>query len=67
MVYGQNVMSEGTVRKWCWIFKEGRKYVHDKEQDARTSAVSADLDQSVDQTPVKTFHTLFSMKSSQLG
>jgi hypothetical protein len=49
------------------IKKNGPKYVHDKEQDARISAVSVDLDQSVDQTPVKTFHTLFSTKSSQLG
>jgi hypothetical protein len=22
-VYGQNVMSEGTVRQWCRIFKDG--------------------------------------------
>jgi hypothetical protein len=24
-VYGQNVMSEGTVRQWCRMFKDGRK------------------------------------------
>jgi hypothetical protein len=24
-VYGQNVMSEGTVRQLCWIFKDGLK------------------------------------------
>jgi hypothetical protein len=24
MVYGQNVMSEGTVRQWCKMFKDGR-------------------------------------------
>jgi hypothetical protein len=23
-VYGQNVMSEGTVRQWCRVFEEGR-------------------------------------------
>jgi hypothetical protein len=23
-VYGQNVMSEGTVRQWCRMFREGR-------------------------------------------
>jgi hypothetical protein len=23
-VYGQNVMSEGTVRQWCRMFKDGR-------------------------------------------
>jgi hypothetical protein len=30
-VYGQNVMSEGTVRHWCRMFKEGRKYFQDEE------------------------------------
>jgi hypothetical protein len=24
-VYGQNVMSEGTVRQWCRMFKDGQK------------------------------------------
>jgi hypothetical protein len=24
-VYGQNLMSEGTVRQWCRMFKDGRK------------------------------------------
>jgi hypothetical protein len=24
VVYGQNVMSEGTVRQWCRMFKDGR-------------------------------------------
>jgi hypothetical protein len=23
MVYGQNVMNEGTVRQWCRMFKDG--------------------------------------------
>jgi hypothetical protein len=23
VVYGQNVMSEGTVRQWCGMFKDG--------------------------------------------
>jgi hypothetical protein len=31
MVYGQNVMSEGTVRQWCRLFKDGRTNVHDEE------------------------------------
>jgi hypothetical protein len=30
-VYGQNVMSEGTVRQWCRIFKDGRTDVHNEE------------------------------------
>jgi hypothetical protein len=24
VVYGQNVMNEGTVRQWCRMFKDGR-------------------------------------------
>jgi hypothetical protein len=28
--YGQNVMSETTVRQWCRMFKDGRTYVHDE-------------------------------------
>jgi hypothetical protein len=31
MVYGQNVMSEGNIRQWCRMFKDGRKNVHDEE------------------------------------
>jgi hypothetical protein len=30
-VYGQNKMSEGTVRQWCRMFRDGRKNVHDEE------------------------------------
>jgi hypothetical protein len=29
-VYGQNVMSVGTVRRWCRLFKDGRTNVHDE-------------------------------------
>jgi hypothetical protein len=31
MVYGQNVMGEGTVRQWCRMFKDGRTGVHNEE------------------------------------
>jgi hypothetical protein len=31
VVYGQNVMNEGTVRQWCRVSKDGRTDVHDKE------------------------------------
>jgi hypothetical protein len=31
VVYGENVMSEGTVRQWCRMFKEGRTNVHGEE------------------------------------
>jgi hypothetical protein len=30
-VYGQNVMTEGTVRQWCRMFKDGPTKVHDEE------------------------------------
>jgi hypothetical protein len=31
VVYGQNVMSEGTVRQWCRMFKDGPTNVHVEE------------------------------------
>jgi hypothetical protein len=31
MVYGQTVMSKGTVRQWHRMFKDGRTNVHDEE------------------------------------
>ena len=30
-VYGQNIMSDGMVRKWIGAFKDGRKNVHDDD------------------------------------
>jgi hypothetical protein len=34
-VYGQNVMSEGTVRQWCRMFKDGQINVHDEQRNVR--------------------------------
>jgi hypothetical protein len=49
-VYGQNVMSEGTVTQWCRLFKDGRINVHNEEWVvSQPSLVSDDLVQSVDQ------------------
>jgi hypothetical protein len=48
-VYSQNVMSEGTVRQWCRMFKDGRTNVHDEERSGQPSVVCDDLVQSVDQ------------------
>jgi hypothetical protein len=48
-VYGRNVMSEGTIRQWCRMFKDGQTNVHDEERSGRPSVVSDDLVQSVDQ------------------
>jgi hypothetical protein len=47
--YGQNVMSGGTVRQWCRMFKDGQTNVHDEERSGQPSVVSDDLVQSVDQ------------------
>jgi hypothetical protein len=51
-VYGQNVVSEGTVRQWCRMFKDGQTNVHDEQSDW-LSVVSDGLVRSVDQKFVK--------------
>jgi predicted transcriptional regulator len=43
LVYSQNVMSEGTVRQWCRIFKDGQTNVHNEEQSVQPSVMSDDL------------------------
>jgi transposase len=48
-VYDENVMSEGTLRQWYRMFKDGLANVRDEEQSGRPSAVNDDLVQSVDQ------------------
>jgi hypothetical protein len=47
-VYDQNVMSEGTVRQWCRMFKDGWKNGHDEERNGQASVLSDDLFQIVD-------------------
>jgi transposase len=42
-VCGQNVISEGTVRQWCRMFRDGQTDVHNEEQSGRPSVVSDDL------------------------
>jgi hypothetical protein len=49
VVYGQNVMSEETVRQWYRMFKDGQTNVHDEERSGWPSVVGDDLVQSVDQ------------------
>jgi hypothetical protein len=80
-VYGQNIMSEGTVRQWCRMFKDWRKNIHDEQRSVRTSVMSDHPFKSVDQKYVKDgasqfqnfrlnfhkFHALFSTRLSQLG
>jgi len=42
-VYGGNAMSDGIVRKWVWMFNEGRENVHDESRSGRPSLVNDDL------------------------
>jgi hypothetical protein len=39
-VYGQNVMSERTVRQWCRMFKDGRTNIHDEKWSSRLAVCS---------------------------
>jgi len=42
-VYGDNAMSDGMVRKWVWMFNEGRENVHNEVRSGRPSLVNDDL------------------------
>ena len=42
-VYGDNAMSDGTVRKWVRMFNEVRENVHDEARSGRPSLVNDDL------------------------
>ena len=48
-VYGDNFMSEGSVREWCRKFKEGQTDVHDEDGQGRKSVATVGLVQRVDQ------------------
>lgn len=48
-VYGNDVMNESSVRKWCIRFKNGRTNVHDEERSGRPSIVTDDLLAKVDE------------------
>jgi hypothetical protein len=39
MVYGQNIISKGTARQWCGMFKDVRTNVHDEEQSSQPSVL----------------------------
>lgn len=47
-VYGENIMSDGMVRKWVRAFKDGRTNVHDEQRSGRPSVVNESLVQEVD-------------------
>ncbi|KAJ4435147.1 hypothetical protein ANN_23723 [Periplaneta americana] len=46
-------MSEGCVRQWCHMFKNGRTNVRDEERSGRQSIVNADLIPLVDERVLK--------------
>lgn len=48
-VYGENIMSDGMVRKWVRAFKDGRTSVHDEERSGRPSLITDDLVTKVDE------------------
>jgi transposase len=48
-VYGEGVMNESSVRKWCQMFNEGRTNVHDEERSGRPSPITEDLKKQIDE------------------
>jgi len=48
-VYGDNAMSDGMVRKWVWMFNEGRENVHDEARSGRPFLVNGDLVRKVNE------------------
>jgi len=48
-VYGDNVMSDGMVRKWVRMFNEGRENVHDEARIGRPSLMNDDLVRKVNE------------------
>ncbi|KAJ4445791.1 hypothetical protein ANN_12476 [Periplaneta americana] len=47
-VYGDTVMNERNVRKWCEMFNNGRTNVHDETRPGRPSLITEDLKTKVD-------------------
>jgi hypothetical protein len=39
VVYGQNVMSERTLRQWYRMFKDGRENFHDEKRSGQPSVI----------------------------
>ena len=48
-MYGDNVMSDGMVRKWVRMFNEGRENVHAEARSGRPSSVNDDLVRKVNE------------------
>ncbi|GFU79334.1 HTH_48 domain-containing protein [Trichonephila clavipes] len=47
-VYGENIMSDGMMRKWVRTFKDGPTNIHDEERIGRPSVITDELIQKVD-------------------
>jgi hypothetical protein len=56
VVYGPNIMSEGPVRQWCRMFRNGRTNVHDDERSGQPSVVNDDLVQTVNKKIIENWH-----------
>ena len=48
-VYGDNVMSDSSVREWCRKFRDGHTDVHDEGGQGRHSTLTDELIQKVNQ------------------
>jgi len=48
-IYGEHTMSSSMVRRWVWLFNEGRKSVHDDMRSSRLSVVNEDLVRAVEE------------------
>jgi transposase len=48
-VYGEGVMNESSVRKWCRMFNEVRTNVHNEERPGRPSLITEDLKKQIDE------------------
>jgi len=46
-VYGEHVTNTASVLKWCTMFRNGRKDVHDAERSGRPSVITDELKQKV--------------------
>ena len=44
-----NAMSDCMVRKWVWLFNEGRENVHDEARSGRPSLVNDDMVRKVNE------------------
>ncbi|GFU26737.1 HTH_48 domain-containing protein [Trichonephila clavipes] len=48
-MYGNSVMNESSLRKWCIQFKNGRTNIHDEEKSERPSIVTDELVAKIDE------------------